>query len=239
MKPTWSRSRGGLTLIEILIVITIMSVLLALAVPALLASQLASNERAILATIKTVAVANYDFRGNDRDGNGISDFWTGDVSGLFSMTSAAIPGFNDSVIKLIELPVALADSAPLAAGQAGGELQGISAFGAISNKSGFWIAVLDTDAQTGEDYQTSTGGTPLMGDVHHNGKFGIIAYPDAYGASGKVAVILNEQGVVYRRHIQSSIKPAGGLTPPGPLTNASYKDWPSDQNIKSYWSKTD
>lgn len=234
-----TRSEGGLTLIEILIVITIMAIILALAVPALLASQVASNERAILATIKTVAVANFDFRGNDRDGNGISDFWTGDVSGLYSMTSAGTPGNSDPAIKLLELSVALADSAPLAGGQAGGELQQISTYGISSSKSGYWITVLDRDGQAGEDYQVATGGTPAMGNVHHPGKFGVIAYPDAYGASGKIAVILNEGGGVYRRHLQSNIRPAGGATPPGAMTDASFKDWPTELVLKSYWSKTD
>ena len=32
--------------------------------------------------LRSLASAQADFRGNDRDGNGIQDFWTGDVAGL-------------------------------------------------------------------------------------------------------------------------------------------------------------
>ena len=62
-------------------------------------------ERGAGASLRTVFVAQRDFRDNDRDGNGVHDYWRGDVAGLFALT----PKGNGEPIKLIELGVAAAD----------------------------------------------------------------------------------------------------------------------------------
>ena len=75
-----------------------------------------SNERNSSTSLKTLASAEADFRANDRDWNHVNDFWTADVRGLYTLTSAAVPGASpnntsDPAIKLIELSVASADAA--------------------------------------------------------------------------------------------------------------------------------
>jgi hypothetical protein len=47
--------------------------------------QRAENERSAAGAIKRLTSAQADFRGNDRDQNGIQDFWTGDVAELFRL----------------------------------------------------------------------------------------------------------------------------------------------------------
>ena len=68
---------------------------------------MAANERAASVSLKTVATAETDFRTNDRDSNGIHDYWVGDVSGLYRYT------VNNKEIKLIEKSLADADASPL------------------------------------------------------------------------------------------------------------------------------
>ena len=77
--------RGGFPVwIVVLIVVGAcvpgVAIVAAIAIPGLLQAQRASNERGASATLKTFAMAQADFRSNDRDGNGVNDFWTGDVS---------------------------------------------------------------------------------------------------------------------------------------------------------------
>ena len=61
--------------------------------------------------LKTIASAQADFRGNDRDGNGRQDFWRDDIAGLYTI----VPVGSQEAIKLIELSVAGADEAPIIA----------------------------------------------------------------------------------------------------------------------------
>src|ERR1044071_8976237 len=108
-------NKGGFTLIELMIVIAIIAIIAAIAIPGLLSSQRASNERNASTSLKTLTSAEADFRSNDRDGNKVNDFWTGNVAGLYTMTNATITGntansTTDPALKLIELSLASADS---------------------------------------------------------------------------------------------------------------------------------
>ncbi len=58
-------------------------------------------------SIQTLTTAEADFRGCDRDWNHVNDFWTSNMTQLYSMTSATIQ--NDQAIPLIELSSQAAD----------------------------------------------------------------------------------------------------------------------------------
>lgn len=82
----------------------------ALAAPFLLRSGCrTSNERNASSSLRALASAQADYRGNDQDENKLQDFWRGDVSGLYSV----LPAGSTEMIKLIELSVAGADDRPL------------------------------------------------------------------------------------------------------------------------------
>ena len=74
----------------------------------LLPGQRASNERLAGTVLKTLASAQADFRANDRDRDGVQQFWRGDVAGLYLVSP---PGGNP--IQLIEREAAAADDRPL------------------------------------------------------------------------------------------------------------------------------
>src|SRR6185295_6127084 len=124
--------RSGLTLAEVLIILGIVLLIAAIAVPGLLSSERASHERSASTLLKVLTSAQADFRANDRDGNHVNDFWTADVKGLYTMTSAEIPGAGktpkDAPLKLIDLSVATADADPAVA-EAGGENMPLAPFG--------------------------------------------------------------------------------------------------------------
>jgi len=241
------KGKQGFTLIELMIVIAIIAIIAAIAIPGLLSSQRASNERNASTSLKTLSSAEADFRANDRDWNHVNDFWTANVSGLYTMTNAAVPGAaanstTDPSIKLIELSVASADtdSTTIAAG---GENLDLTNFAVPSAKAGYWYGALILDnTLTGSvemTYKVDTGGTPVMGSVHNTSKFGFIAYPDSQSA-GKYVFIVNENNTIFRSATSGAVK-AGTTTPPGVLTamNAAYQNWPDDNNLKSFWNKLD
>ncbi|HEX7902222.1 MAG TPA: hypothetical protein VF950_30965 [Planctomycetota bacterium] len=89
----------------VVVAIFLCLVLAAIIVPGLLSSQRASNERSAAALLKVITSAEADFRGNDRDKNGVQDFWTKDVAGLYGF----IPAGEREPLQLISVELAKAD----------------------------------------------------------------------------------------------------------------------------------
>ena len=218
----------------------------ALLLPPLFTSSRVSTEHHSWTALKTLSTAEADFRANDRDWNHVTDFWTGDVKGLYTMTSAAVPGAGnttvDPPIKLIHLALASSDVDP-ATIEAGGENLPIDKFAVPAAYRGYWHAALISDFSSPTDttYKLDTGGKPGMGSCHHPTKFGFLAIPDST-SSGPYAYILNQDGVLYRG---SEIRPSGRArlnrsVPPGlDGISADFTSWPDAQTLKMWWGKLD
>jgi hypothetical protein len=136
------------------------------------------NERAASAALKTLASAEADFRGNDRDGNKIQDFWTGDVAGLYYLK----PQGSGEPIKLIEQGVADADPSRPGA----------------KPYHGYWFIALDND-ESGDPYRTETSGWGTEGQLKYNhSKFGFCAYPAEPDVTGQAVFMLNEGNTIFK-----------------------------------------
>jgi prepilin-type N-terminal cleavage/methylation domain-containing protein len=137
------QARAGMSLIELMIVIVIVAIIAAIAIPSLLASQRNAAELSTVASLRTLTTASTDFRVNDREQNGVNDFWTKDVAGLYTLYPAATP---NSPIRLIDVFIAAADATP-----GGGDALTAPRYGsrAITDhvnrapKSGHWFFALD------------------------------------------------------------------------------------------------
>ena len=112
-------------------------------IPKRRAERRVQNERSAAAFLKTICSAQWEYRANDRDRNGIDDFWTGDVAGLFRLG-------------LIQREVADADANPLFP-----LLTGPISF------HGYYVAALqfDDSVTPPEDYRQDTD--KKSGKVHH------------------------------------------------------------------------
>jgi prepilin-type N-terminal cleavage/methylation domain-containing protein len=231
--------RGGFTLIEVMIVAGITATLAAIAIPIVLAGVRSANERNASASLKTLMSAEIDFKENDRDGNGIRDFWTADVAGLYSMTSAAVRGRKDDPIRLLNVTVAGADTSPLSAGSAGGEYRAITEFAFPAPKAEYWYYAMNQDqgASPAQSYRQNTGGLLNMGNVHHLYQFAFMAYPNRYKYSGTSVFIINEAGTLMKSNPGRSIKSRESAPPGAPIS--AFRNWPNDRTLKASWSKMD
>ena len=236
------KNASGFTLVELMIIITIIATIAAIAIPGLMKSQRSSNERNAASSLKNLSSAEIDFYTNDRDTNGIKDFWTRDVSGLYSLCSIQSP----EPIRLVELTLAAADSNPSGAGAAAasGVHVAISTYMRVSPKAGFWYVAMTTDPE-GQPYQAATQGIPPLDQPWYNlTRFGFLCYPDTPTVA-QYLYVLNENHVVYKRAIVSGVKPPGTLPPGTALVQSGVAGgspvmrWPTDAQLKADYAKLD
>jgi len=141
----------------------------------------AANSYAAYVALKNLTQAETDFKFNDRDGNGIQDFWTADVTGLYSVD----PG--NGQIQLIDRRLAEADARPLKA---------------LVPKPipyhGYYFVALDVDESENPPESFRQDTDKKSGKVHHLNKFAFCAYP-AGPESGHEIMIISQGNQVFGR----------------------------------------
>ena len=183
------KTRHGFTLVELMIVIAIIAIVAAIAVIGIMKAMRGGNERNVIGSLKLIATAQADFRGNDRDLNQISDFWIDDVRGLYAMD----PTSNGLPLRLIDEVVARSDADPQA-----GNYTGVNSWAGDPGsfpKAGYFLIMMD-------QYEPVGGGAnpyDNLGTGRNTSRFGVCAFPDIYGSSGVAVLIINSQNTIYRR----------------------------------------
>ena len=192
-------SKDGFTLIELTIVIVIIAIITAIAVPSLLTHRISANENSATGALSSLINTEATWFQQDYDCNNIKDYWTYDVSCLHRMYRSD----NTTKVEFIPLEVAMADVALADPTGAADNLFGTPQIESWTNittatKFGYLLQVLALDSPTGSTYKVNLVGTAGKAVAAcHVGKFGFMAAPVEYGASGVNSFIVNQEGIIY------------------------------------------
>jgi prepilin-type N-terminal cleavage/methylation domain-containing protein len=165
----------GFTLIELMIVLVIVAVITAIALPNQIRSREAANETAAIASCHAIATAQNIYRRTDYNHDGVLEYAQhikGDNS-LFETTA----GLEDIV--LVDRGLANAEGDPQTTATA---------------KAGYVFKVL-----TGQG-ATATGGAYSYVDAngHMTLGYAVSAVPDQYDGTGRNAFLLSAEGAIYQ-----------------------------------------
>ena len=164
-------ARRAFTLIELMIVVSIIAVIAAIAIPNLLRSRLAANESAAIAACRTYAEAQEMYRRTDWNGNGTLEYaqtLAGNQS-LYENTAGAAD------IVLIDAAFAAAEGNP----------------GVAAPKAGYVFRVQRAKIAGGVLTNYLVNNRMVLG-------YGLSAVPASYDSTGRNAFQVNECGVVYQ-----------------------------------------
>jgi len=200
------KMHAGLTLVELVVVAGIIGIVTAIALPGLLGATRASHERSASAALRSIGTAQTDFRTNDRDGNHVNDYWTGDLFALYAMVpvpanAGDVPADDASIagaIRLIEGALAAADGATCM--NEYGNVQVAATVIAGTPKAGYLFRSFASHGVGGAgsvSLRSDTDGADFYGAVHDMRRYAVAAFPESL-TSGRTLFLTNQEGAIYK-----------------------------------------
>lgn len=181
------KRRSGFTLIELMIVVAIIGIIAAIAIPSIMQSRKAAQEASGSQVLGTIASAESTFRQNDGNRNQTQDYYTDSVWGLYAIEDPT----GDPQKFIPNEAVANSDYVGTACGS--------SDVSGDSNQvphNGFFVAAFDK----GE------AGNTLNEDLDGDGascenatSFAFMAFPAEWGTTADNAYVVTQDAQVYSR----------------------------------------
>ena len=171
---------AGFTLIELMIVVAIIAIIAAIAIPNLLRSRMNANEAATVAACKTYAASQDLYRRTDWDGDGVLEY----SLSLRGANSLYEQNANTGDTSLVDAAFAFAEGDP----------------GVASIKAGYHFRVL-----TGQGASAPGGTNTYVVNGSMTLGYGLSAVPASYDGTGRNTFQINATGTVYQSDRGASV----------------------------------
>lgn len=201
---------AGFTVIELLIVIAILTIIAAFAIPKMLTARIAANETSAIATLKAIlqSQGQIQARGSvDTDGDGAGEFaYLGELMGLAParVSAGGVPGPGVVGIDELEPSPLLQSLGPVANG--------------VSQHSGYYFQLWLPGPVAGgvvpgiaEDPNGGKQAGPFPDSNTGEALFCAYAWPVSVKRSGEMVFFINQEGLVLRMQNRNPA-PYDGLT---------------------------
>ncbi len=197
-----SRKQSGFTLIELMIVIAIIAIIAAIAIPNLLAARLSANETAAIATVRNIISSQAQFQQSGKAD--VDDDGTGEYGGFVELSGGGV----GRMAGLLVPPVL------------SGSFQTLNADGEVSRSGYFFRIFLPDDNGNGvpePDTGYPNGGGAINSDLAET-TWCCYAHPVNYNQSGNRTFFTNQGGDVIGTELAAYSGQGSGPAPDAAFT---------------------